>query len=537
VNNHPDTSEFKLGVQARQLFDAGQFEAACDMLLALAENEPANACVRMDLATVLQRCGRLRDSTAQLLEASRLPSLDPAFVIQLARGLYFGGEGVAARACLERLDGRGGLVPELLAEQAHLSWTMGDIPSARRAIDRAISAGIDAPHAHHLQAMLMQSTGELGHAGRVLDACLQRWPWHGDAALARSNLRRQTPDAHHLEFLQRQLMQLPAAGRRPAEMANRAAFEAAMFKELDDLGRHDEAWSALSQCNHLMHQITHYDREDEAAIVDALIEISGRLGRRPAFREPTAVASGPQPIFIVGMPRSGTTLLDRMLSRHSMVASAGEITDFMRQLRCLTDVPPQGTKGTLAAIERSVAIDMADLGAAYLAQTQWRAQGRAHFVDKLPANIRMVAHIRQALPGAHILHMVRDPMDVCFSNLSIMFGNGSAYSYDQGDMAHFHRQQERLVRHWQDAMPEAMLRVAYADLVHDPRGTFSRILDYCGLPMEDECFHPEHNASPVATPSGVQVREPIHTRGLGRWLHYASQLGELQRGLDGTDTS
>lgn len=536
MNHHPDTSEFRLGVQARQLFDAGHFEVACGMLFALAENEPANACVRMDLATVLQRCGRLRDSTAQLLEASRLPSLDPAFVIQLARGLYFGGEVVAARACLERLDGRADLAPELLAEQAHLSWTMGDIPSAKRAMDRAMSAGIDAPHVRHLQAVLMQAIGELDHASRVLGACLQRWPGFGDAALARSNLHRQTADAHHLEFLQRQLAQLPAFVERPAEIANRAAFEAAVFKELDDLGRHEEAWSALSRCNRLMHQITHYDREDEAAIVDALIETSGRLVRRPAPRQSTAVEPGPQPIFIVGMPRSGTTLLDRMLSRHSMVASAGEITDFMRQLRCLTDVPPQGTKGTLAAIERSVTVDMADLGAAYLAQTQWRAEGRAYFVDKLPANIRMVALIRQALPRARILHIVRDPMDVCFSNLSIMFGNASAYSYDQGDMAHFHRQQERLVRHWQDTMPEAMLRVSYADLVHDPHCTFSGVLDYCGLPMEDACLHPERNSSPVATPSGVQVREPIHMRGLGRWRRYASQLSELQRELDSTGT-
>lgn len=518
------------------MFDAGHFEVACGMLFALAENEPANACVRMDLATVLQRCGRLRDSTAQLLEASRLSFLDPAFVIQLARGLYFGGEVVAARACLEKLDGRGDLAPGLLAEQAHLSWTMGDIPRAKRAMDRAISAGIDAPHVRHLQAMLMQSIGELGDAGRVLDACLQRWPGFGDAALARSNLRRQTADAHHLQFLQRQLAQLPAVAGRPAEIANRAAFEAAVFKESDDLGRHDEAWSALNRCNRLMHQITHYDREDEAAIVDALIEVSGRLARWPETQEQVTVDSGPQPIFIVGMPRSGTTLLDRMLSRHSMVASAGEITDFMRQLRCLTDVPPQGAKGTLAAIERSVTIDMADLGAAYLAQTRWRAEGRMHFVDKLPANIRMVAHIRQALPRARILHMVRDPMDVCFSNLSIMFGNASAYSYDQGDMAHFYRQQERLVRHWQDTMPEAMLRVSYVDLVRDPRRTLSGVLDYCGLPMEDACLHPERNSSPVATPSGVQVREPIHMRGLGRWRRYASQLSELQRELDSTGT-
>jgi tetratricopeptide (TPR) repeat protein len=533
MNRHPDTGEFPLGRRARQLFDEQQFDAACEVLELLAQDVPDNPSVRMDLATVLQRCGRLRDATAQLLEVTRFASLDPQLKIHLARGLLSRGEVVAARSCLDRLEELPNLSILLLAEHAHVRWMMKDIPAARRMIDRALAAGADSPREYHLQAMLMQFAGDLEEAGRVLGTCLQRWPAFGDAALAQANLRRQTPDAHHLGFLSRQLALLPTTTKVPAELANRAAFEAAMFKELDDLGRHDEAWLALARCNALMHRVTSYDAGGESAVVDALIKASSSLGQRPGSGK--SDAKGPQPIFIVGMPRSGTTLLDRMLSSHSEVASAGEITDFLSQLRWVTDVSAQGVQGLMTAVERSSNVDLAELGARYLSQTQWRAQGRRYFVDKLPTNIRMVAHIRHALPHARILHMVRDPMAVCFSNLSVMFGNISAYSYDLRAMAHYYGQYTRLTRHWQTLMPDAMLEVSYADLVREPEATLHKVLEYCGLAVEDACLHPERNAAPVATPSSVQVREPIHTRGLDRWHRYARHLDVLRVALIGIE--
>lgn len=529
---HPDTGEFPVGRRARQLFDEQQFDAACEVLESLAQDEPDNPFVRMDLATVLQRCGRLCDATTQLLTAAELASSDPDLSIHLARGLLSVGEVVAARSCLDKVEALPGLPFELLTAQAHLRWMMKDVPAARRMIDGAIAAGANSPREYHLQALLMQFAGDIEEAGGVLRACLQRWPAFGDAALAQSNLRRQKSDDNHLDFLSRQLARQPTTTLVPAELANRAAFEAAMFKELDDLGRYDEAWPALSRCNTAMQQVNPYDADGESALVDALINVTSSLDQRAPSDE--SLVEGPQPIFIVGMPRSGTTLLDRMLSSHSEVASAGEITDFFRQLRWVSDAPGQGMQGTLNAIERSSRADLSDLGARYLSQTQWRAQGRRYFVDKLPANIRMVAHIRRALPHARILHMVRDPMEVCFSNLSIMFGNISAYSYDQQAMAHYYGQYARLTRHWRTAMPEAMLNVSYADLVQEPESTLHKVLEYCGLAMEDACLRPELNAAPVATPSSVQVRESIHTRGLDRSHRYAPYLGVLRDALGET---
>ncbi|MEO8746094.1 MAG: sulfotransferase [Rhodanobacter sp.] len=533
MNRHPDTGEFALGRRARQLFEEQQFDTACALLESLAESVPDNPFVRMDFAAVLHRCGRLRDSTAQLLETARSACLDPRFAIQLARGLSSGGEAVAARTLLDRLEALPDVPIPLLAEQAHVRWMMRDIPAARRMIDRAMAAGADNPREYHLQAMLMQFAGDLEEAADILSTCLQRWPLFGDAALAQANLRRQTEDTHHLDFLGRRLERLPSTAKVPAELANRAAFEAATFKELDDLGRHDDAWLALARCNDLMRKLNPYDADGESAVVDALIRVSRSLGRGSEPHD--SDAEGPQPIFIVGMPRSGTTLLDRMLSSHSEVVSAGEITDFLRQLRWITDVPALGMQDTLNAVERSVDVDLAELGGRYLSQTRWRAQGRRYYVDKLPTNIRMVAHIRHALPHARILHIVRDPMDVCFSNFSVMFGNISAYSYDQRGLAHYYGQYARLTRHWRTFVPDAMLDVTYADLVRHPEATLRTVLEYCGLAMEDSCLHPERNAAPAGTPSGVQVREPVHTRSLGRWQPYAQHLEVLRETLGSFD--
>jgi tetratricopeptide (TPR) repeat protein len=526
MNRYPDTARFPLGRQARQLFEEQQFDAARTILELLAKEAPDNPFVRMDLAAVLHRCGCVRDSTAQLLEAAKSDSPDPQLAIQLARRLLAEGEIVAARSSLDKLEALADSTAQFLADQAHLRWMMKDIPGARRAIDRAVVAGAVGPHDHHLQAMLMQFGGEIDCAGEVLAACLQRWPSFGSAALARANLRRQTRESNHLDSLRGQLARLSNTGGRPERVANQAAFAAALFKELDDLGLHEEAWPALARCNALMREIKPYEPDGESALVDALIEVSGSLRRRPCSSEPDT--DGPQPIFIVGMPRSGTTLLDRMLSSHSEIESAGEISDFVRQLRWMTDVPPQGMQGTLRAVQRSADIDLAELGERYLSQTRWRAHGRRYFVDKLPTNFRMVAHVRQALPHARILHVMRDPMDVCFSNLSMMFGNASAYSYDQHAMAHYYGQYARLRDHWRNTLPNAMLEVAYADLVRTPGTVLRNALDYCGLPFEDACLHPERNPAPVATPSSAQVREPIHARSVGRWHHYAQHLGVLR---------
>ena len=515
---------------ARQHVDAQRWRDAQVTLESLLHRAPQDLPARMELARVMLRQGLFRASTKQLLQAATTPSSGMSLDIQLVQRLCFSGEIVAARTCLDRIEHLAKDAPPLLVAQAHLRWALGQFQAARQLMDRAAAAGIDAPDQFHLHATLLQVTGDVDRAAQVLETCLSRWPTFGDAAVARSNLRRQTTQSNHLEYLRQQLAHLSTSDRTPQAKFVRAEFESALFKELDDLGHHDEAWQALIRSNALMSSINPYDGTGEAAIAEALIDVSGSLGQLeiPAARKP----EGPTPIFIVGMPRSGTTLLDRMLSSHSQVASAGEINDFLRQLHWVADVPPGGVPAMLEALRRSPRMNMAELGARYLAQTQWRAGGRAFYVDKLPVNIQMVPFIRRALPHAPILHMVREPMDVCFSNLRAMFGNVSAYSYDLQALAHYYGLYRTLARQWHATLPGAILDVSYEKLASEPAATLQRVLAHCGLDEEEACLHPERNAAPVATPSSMQVREPIHTRALGQWRPYARYLQPLRQWLE-----
>lgn len=523
------TTEMQLRERAMQCIEGGHWKEAQAVLETLVTLAPRDVRIRIELANAILQCGRMREATAHLLQAiPMLPNHAP-LIAQLAWRLSLNGEIMGARACLSHLERAPDPPAEVLVEQAHLRWMLGEISAAMEHMDRAVAMGIEAPNEYYLYGMLLQFTGRLAQSEQVLLECLRRWPDYGDAAVILANLRKQTAEANHLDFLRQRLEALPD---RPTEARSQfihAEFESAVYKVLDDLGRDDEAWQALASSNARMHVIHPYNAAEEVAITDALIAASRHLDARHAGSE--SHHEGPTPIFIVGMPRSGTTLLDHMLSAHSQVVSAGEINDFQRQLHWVADVAPNGTRSLMRILERATQIDYAEVGARYLKQTQWRAQGRRFYIDKLPINVRMVPFIRRALPSALILHLIRDPMDVCYSNFKIMFGSASPYCYDMQSLAHYYGQYARLVQEWRNTMPDVMLDVSYSALVTEPENVMRLILEYCGLDIEENCVHPELNDAPVATPSSAQIREPVHCRGLGQWFRYAPQLEPLRQAL------
>lgn len=527
----------RLRRRAAGYLSTGQWSAARTVLEALLLKDPNDFMARLEIAILALRQGHLREHARLLSECahafddtrfphSRYSSLLPG----IARRLHQCGEIVVGRECLDKFERMDIRDADALTEQARLRLLMGDITMAAHRMGRAMALGISSPDAYYLQATLCQFTGRLEQADHVLQTCLSRWPEFGDAAVALANLRTQSKEVNHVELWRETLRSMPVASLDNDGKLNRAGLESALFKELDDMGHVSEAWQALEQCNALMRQLAPYDKAGEEAVVAGIIEASKMLGSESGSDE-TWRRDGPIPIFIVGMPSSGTALLDRMLSNHSEVTSAGELNDFRRQLRWMTDVPAGGITAMLEVLRRIPAIDFAELGARYLKQTQWRAQGRRYYIDKLPLNVRMVPFIRRALPQARILHLVRDPMDVCFSNYKAMLGLVSAYSYDQRALAHYHGLYAMLVRRWHQSMPGAMLDVPYNGLVRDTEATLRQVLDYCGLTWEDGCLRPENNRAPVATPSSTQVREPIYARSIGEWRRYESGLEALRMAL------
>jgi hypothetical protein len=219
-------------------------------------------------------------------------------------------------------------------------------------------------------------------------------------------------------------------------------------------------------------------------------------------------------------------LLDRILGNHSRVTSAGELADFAHQLHWTADHSArQLLDGVL--LQRLANVDFAEVGRRYLAQTQWRAQGSDFYIDKLPPNYMVAGLIAKALPHARILHLVRDPMDVCFSNYRALFGDSYPYSYDLDSLANYYREYRRLSAHWHDVMPGRILDVSYERLVSDTETVAREVLAHCGLEWQPGLTDLSRNAAPVATLSSAQVRESVHARSLGEWRRYEGQLSGL----------
>lgn len=509
-----------LWLQAQQHATAGRLDTARHTFEALLAQDPRHAAAHALLASVLLAQGHLRDACAHLLHAVDALPPDPQFVLRIAHALRSLGETNATLACLRDpalAQLRNG--PMLLA-MGHLFQGLGLDADALQCMDRARDAGLDTADFRYFRALQLQFNGRIEDAEAEMEACLRMGPTFGRASLSLARIRKQTAQSNHVDFIRTRLTQVTRGSE------DHAAFEFALYEELDDLGEHDAAWGALARGNAIMRDCTRYDLDAESRLVDALIErFDGDIDT------PAADADGPMPIFIVGLPRSGTTLLERILGTHSQVASAGELTDLPKQLRWVADQRGHAILDE-ALLSATGTLDFVALGKRYLQQTQWRALGQRHYVDKLPPNYQLIGHIRRALPQAKVLHLVRDPMDVCFSNWRALFGEAHAYSYDLASLAHQHGQYRKTMAHWHRVHPGFVCDVPYAELVRDPETTCRRVLDFCGLPFEAECLDHTRNRSSVSTLSSAQVREPIHARGLGEWKRYVAQLEPLRKLLD-----
>lgn len=510
----------RLWTRAEAHLRAGNQDAASVLYEAIVVDDPRDVPARLRLATLALRSAGWRAGERHASMALEARPADPVQVARLAGLLtrYCHAEAVVALSQGEVIARCRS--PAVLAEMALLLSRVGVEAQALALLERAFAHGIDTPEAHFLHGTLLTHCGRIDDAEGAYERCLARAPAFAKAHWALSKLKRHTAGSNHVVRVRAAMDAVPAASPGEADLAF------ALFKELDDLGRHDEAWDALERGCRAKRARSRYDSEQDRALFDALMARCDA-----AFLSTTADAlPGPVPIFIVGLPRSGTTLLERMLGNHPDVANAGELLDFPVQLRWSCDhATDRFLDETLVA--RAASIDFDQLGARYMARTAWRARGRSHFTDKLPPNFLQVGFIHRALPRARIVHMRRDPMESCFSNLKELFATAYPHSYDQAELTAYHRQYERLMAHWHAHLPGRILDVDYADLVEDPDAALARVFAFCGLAPEPDCSRPERNTRPVSTASSVQVREAVTRRFLGNWKPYGRHLAPLRGSL------
>ncbi len=487
--------------------------AAYRRLLAVPELElPA----RLRLAALHLGDGGVREATAEALAASALPESDPHLLLALARQLMELGEIEAGLHCLERTPLAESDDAELLLQSGALLCNFSFYEAALHRLERVRASGLAGGQLWYQLGLARMYCGRTDAAAEAFDACLRMAPDFAPAARLLSTLRRQTPESNHLTQLRASLSRLGDAH------AFAPLLHYALFKELDDIGEVAAAWPHLEQGMRLRRAQLHYDEAAEAALFEALHRLPLHRLQVPAGTGPT----GPVPVFILGMPRSGSTLLERFLCAHPDVSDAGELRDFSCQLRWITGVAG-GPHPDVALVQAAASCDLALLGRRYMEHVAWRSSGKPFLIDKLPSNFLLAGLIAAALPHARIVDIGRAPLDSCFSNLKALFADAYPHSYHQGEMARHHLRYRRLMAHLDEELPGRVLHVSYEALVADPEAQVRSVLEFCGLPWCDEVMQPDRKGV-IGTASTVQLREPVHSRFLGQWQRYERYLQPLR---------
>lgn len=397
---------------------------------------------------------------------------------------------------------------------------LGDHEASMAPFEAAVTAEPDNLDYRYNLAAASGFTGRTGGARSHYEAILSRDPGNARAHYALAILSRQTAQANHVGRLE-------AALSAANNSADALRIRYALAKEQEDIGNTAEAFRHLSAANEAHKRSIRYDFAQDAAIFDA---IEALFGSKPDAMVAGAGNESSAPIFVVGMPRTGTTLVDRILSSHRDVTAAGELQAMPLAVKHLAATPSRRVidPETIAASAR---LDPEAIGDAYLARAEDHSRhagaGTLRFTDKLPANFLYIGHIARALPHARIVCLRRNPMDTIWSNYKNLFASQSAYyaySYDLMDTARYYARFDRLMALWDKIWPGKVLQLSYETLVEDQEGQTRRLLDHCGLEWDEACLSFHENSAAVATPSAAQVRRPINADSVGKWRSYEVAL-------------
>ena len=499
---------------------AGNMPAARALLLRLLEDRPRDGAILVRLSYLESLAGHYRVARDYALRANATPPRDMRVSIDLVSRLRTFNEVAALRGHLERLPPPDRLpIPLLLTIAAQLSY-LNQQEDALQLLDEARRGDPDYPPMLLARGQVLTYLGRFDEAEQDLLRCTALAPELASAWWALSRIRRQTPGANHVDALRKRLAMPPRRPEDPVLLAY------ALHKELDDIGDQAAAADALDRACRAKRVLIRYSTDESTALFE-------RLHALPAPPAPPHPPRGdePTPIFIVGMHRSGTTLLEQLLDGHPGVRGLGELYDFTSCMRYATDHHCRGViDATL--IERSHGVDFAAVGRAYLDGLAWRLQGERHFTDKLPSNFLNLDFICRALPQARILHMVRDPVETCFSNLRELFSDANPWSYDQRELAAYFRQYRHLMAHWHARWPERILDVDYARLTREPEAVMREVATFCGLAFDPAMLEHQSRSRGVATASAVQVRDRVTARGQPKWTPYREYLQPLIEALE-----
>ena len=395
-----------------------------------------------------------------------------------------------------------------------------------RAIElyRELLAGATQPADLHLSiAHSLKTLGRREEAIAAYRAAAAARSVYGDAWWSLANLKTYRFEDGELERMRE------AESAATTSVVDRYHLCFALGKALEDQEQYEKSFEYYARGNALKRAESRYRPE--------VFELNTRLQIEVCTpelfaRNKDGGARAADPIFIVGLPRSGSTLIEQILASHSAVEGTHELADLPRIV-----VDLQGRDWSLdnprypAVLSQMSAADFRRLGEKYLSDTRVYRTGKARFIDKMPNNFRHLGLIHLMLPNARIIDARREPMACCFGNLKQLFAHGQEFTYSIEDIARYYRTYLELMRHWDAVLPGRVLRVQHEDLVDDLEGNVRRLLDYCELEFEPACVEFHRTERSVRTASSEQVRQPIYREGLDQWRHYEPWLGRLREAL------
>jgi tetratricopeptide (TPR) repeat protein len=499
---------------------AKDFGQATECYLQALELSPGDPDILLQLSYMASLAGHYRSAHGYALQASKGETQRADVLKELLSRLRTFNEVPAMLVCIERMLPMSRIpILSLISIAAQLTYA-GLPQKAIVFLDEARRADPDYPPTLLSRAHVLMFLGRFAEAGDDLSRALARAPQIAQGYWLQSQVRRQTVDENHLARIRAQL-QAPQRGAQ-----DRALLAFALHKELDDLGRHDEAWVALREGCASKRSSMRYDAARSNDVFERLQRFESRGS--PPRQQPDVPAN---PVFIVGMHRSGTTLIEQLLDGHSDVCGLGELYDFTSAMRHATDHHCAGVIDP-DIVELAATVDFGMVGRRYVEGVAWRLSGERHFTDKLPSNFLNVGFICEALPQAKILHMVRDPMETCFSNLRELFSDANPYSYDQIELADFYGNYLKLMAHWHARHPGRILDVDYAQLTRDPEQVTRQVCDFIGIAFEPQMLGMQSRTRGIVTASAVQVRGRIHAQEVPKWRAYEQYLSPLRERLE-----
>jgi tetratricopeptide (TPR) repeat protein len=467
------------GLQAYQLMCSGKLLAA----LPLAEQAVAgqHTCLPVHgmLATILLQLGRATDAEAVVAQA-----------------LEYGQGSADAYDAL-----------------AHVSMLLGNHARSNALYRRAVDLAPNDSRYWYNLASSERSFGRLIEAEAACDKAIALNPAQHATYLLRSELRVQSPDQNHIAELKSQLS---------GGLSDRARvlLGYALAKELDDLRQFDAAFHWFSEAARTRRKQLAYDVALDERKLQRIREVFPNQAARSSFGD----SESQRFVFIIGLPRTGTTLLEHILTGLPAVRSNGETENFSRALMAAAPTDCGDVFSCAAAAPPSVV-------AANYARFANATSSHEMIVEKLPMNYLYLGAIRNALPQAKLLLVRRAPLDSCFAMYRTLFGAAYPFSYDFEDLARYYAAYDRLVAHWRDSFGEAIHEIEYEELVKMPASVGARVAEHCGLTWTDEAIEVHKSASVSYTASAAQIRRPIYGSSSGRWRHYRKHLGPLVQAL------